>query len=532
MKKILTVLLVLIILLVILGGCALYLAYQITNSNTNIRYVYIGDTNVSGLTRDETEALLVERGWKERAETPLVVNTLRGESFEVDPIRSGAAVSVDSLVDAAFAYGHDREMISNLITAVQVFLKPVDVSKQEKEFDTGYVDSLIDACQDRINEDLGDEEYRVDPQAGEMTMIKGWQGLHFDKADFRNAVFTALEAGSAELNYTKLAEEPTVPDFEAIHRELEREPADAYYTDDGTFNVVDEIVGCKFEVSEAKKLWDAANPGETVTIPLIIEWPKVTGEYLRGQLFHDLLGACMTKFPNSGENRRSNLNLCASRINEYVLYPGETFSYNEVVGARTEEDGFLPAPAYVNGDVKDEIGGGACQISSTLYAATAFAFLETVDRSCHVFPVNYMQMGTDATVTIPAEGKAIDFKFRNNKNFPIKIVTRFNNEESTITAEIWGTLEDDDYMPIEFDNTYGWQYDYDRYIDPAYPDREGFTIKFVVDMYNGTEEDGRFYYRTITHRQVIDQNGVVVEDTVLNPVISSGYAMDTYYEHP
>ena len=205
--------------------------------------------------------------------------------------------------------------------------------------------------------------------------------------------------------------------------------------------------------------------------------------------------------------RRSNLNLCASRINGYVLYPGETFSYNEVVGERTEEAGFLPAPAYVNGDVKDEIGGGACQVSSTLYAATAFAFLETVDRSCHVFPVNYMQMGTDATVTIPKEGKSIDFKFRNNKNFPIKIVTDFNDEERTISVEIWGTLEDDDYMPVEFDNTYGWTYDYDRFIDPAYPDREGYTIKFLVDIYNGTEDDGRFYYRTITHRQVIDQEG-------------------------
>ena len=269
-----------------------------------------------------------------------------------------------------------------------------------------------------------------------------------------------------------------------------------------------------------------------MTVPLDIVWPEVTGEQLRGQLYHDLLGACLTKFPNSAENRRSNLNLCAERINGFILYPGETFSYNEVVGERTEEAGFLPAPAYVNGDVKDEIGGGACQVSSTLYAATAFAFLETVDRSCHVFPVNYMQMGTDATVTIPAEGKSIDFKFRNNKNFPIKIVTDFNDEERTISVEIWGTLEDDDYMPVEFDNTYGWTYDYDRFIDPAYPDREGYTIKFLVDIYNGTEEDGRFFYRTITHRQVIDQEGNIVEDTILNPGEPGKYAMDTYYEHP
>ena len=532
MKKVLTVFLILIILLVILAGCALYLGYRVTNGSTNLRYVYVGDTNVSGLTPDETETLLEQRGWKTRAETPLVVTSLRGVSFEVDPIRSGLAVPVDALADAAFSYGHDNEMITNLMTAVQVFLHPVDVAGQAKTPDTVYIDALIDACEERINEDLGDEEYTVDAHAGQMTMTKGWQGLHLDKADFRSAILEALESGRTELTYTKLASEPQKPDFDAIHKELEREPSDAYYTDDGTFTVVDEIVGCKFDVSEANSLWDAAKPGEVVTIPLDIVWPEVTGEQLRGQLYHDLLGACMTKFPNSAENRRSNLNLCASRINEYVLYPGETFSYNEVVGERTEEAGFLPAPAYVNGDVKDEIGGGACQVSSTLYAATAFAFLETVDRSCHVFPVNYMQMGTDATVTIPAEGKSIDFKFRNNKNFPIKIVTDFNDEERTISVEIWGTLEEDDYMPVEFDNTYGWTYDYDRFIDPAYPDREGYTIKFLVDIYNGTEEDGRFYYRTITHRQVIDQAGNIVEDTILNPGEPGKYAMDTYYEHP
>lgn len=532
MKKILTVFLALIILVVILGGCALYLGYRVTNGNTNLRYVYVGDTNVSGLTRDETETLLIERGWKKKAETPLVVTSLRDVSFEVDPIRSGIAVPVDSLVEAAFAYGHDNEMITNLITAVQIFLHPVDITEQVKNADTAYIDALIEACENRVNENLGQEEYLVDPHAGQMTMIKGWQGLHFDKADFRNAILDALHAGVSELTYTKLVEEPKAPDFEAIHKELEREPADAYYTDDGTFTVVDEIVGCRFDVSEANKLWESAKPGEVVTIPLDIVWPEVTGDQLRDQLFHDLLGACLTKFPNSAENRRSNLQLCASRINEFILYPGETFSYNEIVGERTEEAGFLPAPAYVNGDVKDEIGGGACQISSTLYAATAFAFLETVDRSCHVFPVNYMQMGTDATVTIPAEGKSIDFKFRNNKNYPIKILTEFNNEESWINVEIWGTLEEDDYMPVEFDNTYGWQYDYDRHIDPAYPDRDGYKIKFLVDIYNGTEEDGRFYYRTITHRQVIDQEGNIVEDAILNPGEPGKYAMDTYYEHP
>lgn len=533
MKKVLTLILVLLIVAVLLAGAAMILGSTITNGTTNIPNVYVGELNVGGLTKSETRQLLIEQGWQDRAETPLVVTTFADQSFEIDPIRSGMVTTVDSAVDAAFRVGHDRDLFSNLLTAARTFIQPVDVNAVERAADDAYLDACIDECMDRLAASLGEEEYVVDAHAGEMTLIKGWNQLTMDTADMRAAIIAALERGDRELNYRKLARELTAPDFDAIHTELEREPADAYYTDDGTFNVVDEIVGCRFDVSEAKLLWQKAEPAETVTIPLEIKWPAVTGEQLRGQLYHDLLGACMTKFPNSGENRRSNLKLCASKLDGHIIYPGEVFSYNETVGERTEAAGFLPAPAYVDGDVKDEIGGGACQISSTLYASTLFAFLEPVERSCHVFPVNYMQAGTDATVTIPQEGKTIDFKFRNNKNYPVMIKTFFNNEESTINIEIWGTLEKSDYMPIEFDNTYSWIYDYDRLIEPAYPDRPGYTIKLYVEYLGGFEDEFSSGYRTLTHRHVIDSEGNIVLDEIVNLKLESGnYGLDTYYQHP
>ena len=532
LKVIFTILLALLVLAVLLGGAAMFAGHAITEGKTNIKYVYVGETNVSGLTREETEQLLVEQGWKDRAETPLIVSTLRGVSFTVDPVRSGIVTPIDCAVKGAYAVGHDRDMISNLITAVKAFLNPVNVG-EGGEPDLAYLDALIEDCQKQIDATLGAEEYTVDTHEAELTVTKGRDQLRLDREALRSEIVNAIEEGKAELSFTQITAEPVMPDFEAIHKELEREPADAYYSDDGRFEVTDEIVGCKFNVAKAEALWNAAKPGEDVRVPLDITWPSVTGEQLRGQLYRDLLGACMTKFPNSGENRRSNLKLCASRIDEHILYPGDVFSYNEVVGERTEEGGFLPAPAYVNGDVKDEIGGGACQISSTLYASTLFAFLEPVDRTCHVFPVNYMQPGTDATVTIPKEGKSIDFKFRNNKNFPVMIRTFFNNEESTITIEIWGTLEESDYMPVEFDNSYSWQFDYDRFVDPAYPDRTGYTIKLKTDFMGGFEDEFSSGYRCLTHRLVIDPDGNTVDDVIVNQKLSNGnYALDTYYEHP
>ena len=531
MRKLGSFLVYLLAFAVILAMAGFFYGYWVVSGDRNLSYVYIGDVNVSGLTPDETENLMRSRGWGDKAETPLVVTAFRGERFQVDPVRAGVALPLDALVDKAYAVGHDSDIISNIKTAAYVYEHAIDVSREGRAVDVAYIDSLVNTCVERIENGMGEEGYNVDPQAGVMTMIKGGSALDINREDFRNAIIYALEAGQSELTYNRLNSEPKAPDFEAIHSELWKEPSDAYYVDDGSFRVVDEVVGCRFDPQQAREIWDRAQPGDEVKIPLEIIWPQVTGEQLRGQLFHDLLGACLTKFPNSGENRRSNLQLCASKINEYVVYPGEVFSYNEVVGERTGEAGFKPAPAYVDGAEKEEIGGGACQVSSTLYAATAFAFLETVERTSHMFKVSYMQRGTDATVTIPAEGKTIDFKFMNNKSYPIKILAYFNNEESTIGVEVWGTLEPYDYMPVEFDNTYGWEHDYDRVIAPAYPDRPGYKIKFSVDTYN-FEDDFSTGIRTLTHRLVIDENGNTVEDQVLNPGTPGNYALDTYYQHP
>jgi len=532
MKKVTTVILIIVVLLVLAIVGALYAGYTITNGNTNLSNVFVGDVPVEKLTREQTKNALEEAGWSEKVGTALKVTTLSDVSFEVEPVKAGYALSLDDAVDAAFSYGHDGGIVGNLVTAVQLLFSPVDVNELGRSPAEDYINSCIDGGVKLLEEYMGEEEYVIDNQAETMTMIKGWGGLELDVEAMNAAIHAALEAGESELRFTSIKAEPAMPDFAAIHKELEREPLDASYTDDGKFEVIDEVVGCKFDVAQAKKIWSEAQPGDTIVIPMDITWPEVTGEFLRTQLYHDLLGACTTKFPASGEARRSNLDLATSKINGLILYPGDEFSYNEVVGVRTEEAGFLPAPAYVDGDVKDEVGGGACQVSSTLYAATAFAFMETVERECHYFPVNYMQMGSDATVTIPeGGGRTIDFKFRNNKNYPVKLVGIFNNEESTLTFEVWGTLEENDYMPVSFDNTHSWQFDYHRYIDPAYPDRESYTIKLSTEIYSFSDDVGPGY-RTLTHRQVIDMDGNIVHDEIINQKLKNGnYAMDTYYQH-
>lgn len=531
MKKFLTFLLIFAILLIAAAGGGIYAAHKISVSDTNFPKLSIDGIDVSKLTKEQTVALLRQQGWDEKVQTPLTVTTLGGQTFQVEPLKAQLAIPAEEAAELAYAYGRDGNLIDTFLAYGQSLLRGGHISSAVHDPDLDYIRSCVDEGLAQLDTFMGEEEYTVDVENSQLVLKKGWGQLQFDKEDLVNTIVTALRAGQKQLSYDKLSGTLTCPDFQAIHTELKKEPKDASYTDDGKFDVIDEVVGCEFDVAAAESTWNAAQPAEEVTIPLSITWPAVTGEQLRNQLFHDMLGACTTKYPNSNDARRSNLRLATSKLDGVILYPGDVLSYNETVGARTEEAGFQMAPAYVNGEVKDELGGGACQVSSTLYCATVFAFLETVERENHYFPVNYMQLGTDATVTIPDGGRVVDFKFKNNKNYPIKIVGYCNNDESTITFEIWGTLEDEDYMPVEFDNTFSWNFDYDRVIEPAYPDRPGYKIKLTHELYNFSDEIGSGY-RTLTWRHVYDSNGELVTEEIINMKLPNGNpAMDTYYKH-
>lgn len=134
----------------------------------------------------------------------------------------------------------------------------------------------------------------------------------------------------------------------------------------------------------------------------------------------------------SNSNRNTNIQLSAAAINGTTVLPGETFSFNNATGQRTEAKGYLPAAAIAGGQSVDEIGGGVCQTSSTLFNAVARANLEIVERSPHAWPSTYVDKGMDATVNWPN----LDFKFKNNSDWPIFIVSYYQNRK--VTVEIYG----------------------------------------------------------------------------------------------
>ena len=218
---------------------------------------------------------------------------------------------------------------------------------------------------------------------------------------------------------------------QAIHDEVAAEMKNAGY-DPETKSITPERLGAEFDVDAAQKALDAAAPGETVEIPATIEYPRVTAEQLKGVLFRDVLGEARTKVGGTAA-RISNVKLSASSINGYVMNTGDVFSYNGVVGKRTAANGYQPAPAYVKGETVDEIGGGICQTSSTLYLACLRGNLEITERHAHRYVPSYIDAGMDATVSWGGP----DYKFTNDTDYPIKIVTSY--EGGYLTVKVLGT---------------------------------------------------------------------------------------------
>ena len=197
-----------------------------------------------------------------------------------------------------------------------------------------------------------------------------------------------------------------------------------------------ERTGVEFDAAGAQRLMDGAQPGETVEVPAQIQQPRVTAEELRGVLFRDVLGTYTTHVGGTAE-RIGNVKLSSSAVNGSVLNCGDIFSYNETVGQRTEAKGYQPAPAYVKGETVDEIGGGVCQPSSTLYLACLLANLEITERAAHRYVPAYIPKGMDATVSWGGP----DYKFRNDTDYPIRIEASMS-KGNYLTMTLRGTKTD------------------------------------------------------------------------------------------
>lgn len=284
-------------------------------------------------------------------------------------------------------------------------------------------------------------------------------------------------------------------DLEAIALELNAEPSPARY-DIPTGKVVDGQIGVSLDPQAARFALDAAAPGEQIRLPADVTYPSMTAQELEAVLFRDVLGSTSTHVGGTSI-RRGNVKLAGEACNGVVLNDGDIFDYNAVVGKRTTDRGFGAAPAYVNGETVDTIGGGICQVSSTVYYATLLANLEIVERYAHRYAPNYITWGMDATVSWGGP----EFRFRNNTGYPIRLDVTYD-KKNNIKVEIVGTKTDDTYVKMTYKNLGDTPYETER-------------IE-TEDLPWGTEQRKQSPYtghQVVSYRNVYKGDGTLISST-------------------
>ena len=352
------------------------------------------------------------------------------------------------------------------------------------------------AAGERVSDALSVPVIDASYEIGEnmVAVVKGRDGYRLDTENAA-AVLKQIDQYSRE-GYRVEISSSQIPaktlSAKAIHQEVAAEMKNAGY-DAATDTITPEQLGADFDVSAAQKALDAAAPGETVTIPADIQQPEVTAEHLKSVLFRDVLGECRTHVSGTAA-RISNVKLSAASINNYVMNTGDVFSYNEVVGKRTAENGYQAAPAYVKGETVDEIGGGICQTSSTLYYACLLGDLEITERYAHRYVPAYILWGADATVSWGGP----DYKFTNQTPYPIKIVTEYS--QGYLTVKVLGTNTTGQYAKVtnKVLETTPWEtvYEEDETIAPG-------KEEVKTTPYTG--------YKVETYHTIYDKSGNVID---------------------
>ena len=200
-----------------------------------------------------------------------------------------------------------------------------------------------------------------------------------------------------------------------------------------TFTFTDDRPGARIDPDDlysrvAELLDDGVTKKELRIVP-----EKILAEVTKTELMNrfGLISAYTTTTTSDGK-RNTNIQLSAEAISGKTVLPGEIFSFNATTGERTAAKGYQEAPAISGGQSKDEVGGGVCQTSSTLFNAVARADLEIIERNPHAWPSHYIEKGFDATVNWPG----LDFKFKNNTEWPVFIIAGYSKRK--VTVNIYG----------------------------------------------------------------------------------------------
>ena len=366
-------------------------------------------------------------------------------AITVTAVEIGFDATPDAAAETAYAYGRSGNVFTNFFTWLHCAFQGHDVASDNlADMDADALRTRIEREAAEINVSLSAGSIEIDEAHSAIRVVKGASMITLDPAAVADRMLSDIRAGKFGTSaYPVDMSGDDKMTLQELHDAVCGDPVNAGY-DPETQSATESKVGIEFDVAAAQPLWDAASTGDTVTIPATLTQPEMTQEQLQKHLLADKLATKTTSLSGSSSNRITNVKLAAEKINGVILQPGQTFSYNDVVGQRTKANGFKEAGAYSGGQVVQEVGGGICQVSSTLYYCAMVSNLKINTRTCHYFPVAYIEPGMDATVSWGGP----EFKFTNNRDYPIEIKASVQN--GSVTVEIWGTDVDGSYVKMSY----------------------------------------------------------------------------------
>ncbi len=451
--------------------------------------VSVAGEDLSGLPYEQVEDRLPVSQLLDRAVTVTAGGQELGSYTQA---QLGAAIDTEALRDQVWAVGRE-EGAAGWVKNGMAMLRGrtggrTELEPQISAYDKEKLQSAARQLAEQFDREPVDGSYELSREG--LFATKHADGQALDQAGLVKAL-SSLEEGADTVEAPVKTVAARQLDLNAMAAELQAEASPARY-DVAAGKVVDGDVGVSLDPQAAAFVLDAAQPGERVQLPAETIYPTLTAQELEAVLFRDVLSTTTTNVSGTSA-RKGNVKLAGQAVSGTVLNDGDVFDYNKVVGKRTKERGFGEAATYVNGETVNTVGGGICQVSSTVYLATLLANLEIVERYNHRFYPGYITLGMDATVSWGGP----EFRFKNNTGYPIRIDVSYADSKLTVT--IVGTKTDDTYVKMTHEvlSTKGYETEYVESTDLA-PGAQR------------QKQNGYTGYEVVTYRNIYDGAGNLI----------------------
>ena len=484
---------VIIAIIIILAIASTIFAVLNLGSTKIMKGVSVKNIDISNLTKEEATNKLNEI-YANKGETQIILThgdfdgMITYKALEVN-------YQIQNAIDEAYLVGRDGNIFTNNFNILKTWIQGNNV-----DLHVTMDEDMIEQISKNINNNL--EDAVVQPsyyiEDNKLIITTGKEGKEVNQEQLLEDIYNTIVSDTEEkqLEIPVVTVKPKEIDIDKIHEEVYKEVKDAYYTTN-PFTVYPEEEGVDFDVESVKTLLQ--EPKDEYEIELKITKPTKTVKEIGTEAFPDLLSTFSTRYQASNANRTTNLKLAVQKINGTVLLPGQEFSYNKTLGERTIAAGYKEAAVFSNGQVVNGLGGGICQISSTLYDAVVKANLQVTVRRNHQFVTSYLPAGQDATVVYGSQ----DFKFVNSRSYPIRLQASVSGGVATIS--VWGLKEDVEYdITIETKKVATIAYTTQYIQDPSLP-----AGKEVVQQAGSNG-------RKVEAYKVMRLNGQVVSTTLLS----------------